>query len=162
VLIYLLRHGIAEDATGTQSDSERALTPEGKKKVREVLRTASRTGVTAALILSSPYRRALETAKLAADELGYKDDILTTQALLPGAAPHQAWEEIRVHRESESLLLAGHEPLFSSLAAYLLGTPEAQIDFKKGALLCIEVPSVGARPRGILKWMLTPKLAAAE
>ena len=162
MLIYLLRHGIAEDATGTQSDSERALTPEGKKKLREVLRTASRAGVTAALILSSPYRRALETAKLAADELGYKYDILTTQALLPGAAAHQSWEEIRVHRDSESLLLAGHEPLFSSLAAYLLGTPEAQIDFKKGALLCIEVPSVGARPRGILKWMLTPKLAAAE
>ena len=70
--------------------------------MREVLRTASRAGVTAALILSSPYRRALETAKLAADELGYKDDILTTQALLPVAAPHQAWEEIRVHRDSES------------------------------------------------------------
>ena len=32
MLIYLLRHGIAEDATGTQSDSERALTPEGRRK----------------------------------------------------------------------------------------------------------------------------------
>ena len=137
MLIYLLRHGIAEDATGTQSDSERALTPEGKKKLREVLRTASRAvSVTAALILSSPYRRALETAKLATDELGYRRRHTSPpRQLLPGAAPHQVWEELRVHRDSESLLLAGHEPLFSSLGAYLLGTPEVQIDFEKRATL---------------------------
>ncbi len=38
--IYILRHGIAEDAAAGQSDSERALTSEGKKKLRNVLGVA--------------------------------------------------------------------------------------------------------------------------
>jgi hypothetical protein len=38
--------------------------------------------------------------------------------------------------------------------------PDLYIDFKKGALLAIEMPAVGPQPRGILKWMLTARLAA--
>jgi len=60
-----------------------------------------------------------------------------------------------------SVMLVGHEPLFAMLAAYLMGVPEAKIDFKKGAIIAIEAPSAGSAPRGILKWMLTPKLAGA-
>ena len=61
--IYLLRHGIAESRA--PSDAERDLTEEGRQKVREVTRMAARAGVSPALVLSSPYRRALETAKIA-------------------------------------------------------------------------------------------------
>jgi phosphohistidine phosphatase len=155
--IYLLRHGIAE--THAASDAERDLTEEGRRKVHEVMRVAARAGVAPSLILSSPYKRALATAKLAAGVLGYKSEILPSQALLPEARCEDAWEEIRTHRREESLLLAGHEPLFSALGAYLLGTPELSIDFKKGALLAIEMAEFGTRPRGVLRWMLTAKLA---
>jgi phosphohistidine phosphatase len=159
--IYLLRHGIAEEGGDGTPDSERALTQEGKKKLREVLKVAAGSDVSPSLILSSPLRRALETARVAADELGYKSDILRTQALLPSAAPNDVWQEIRAHRDESALLLVGHEPLFGQLAAYLLGTPETQIDFKKGALLAVDLRQAGSRPRGVLKWMLTPKLAGA-
>ena len=37
VQIYLLRHGIAEEGGDGTPDSERAITQEGKKKLREVL-----------------------------------------------------------------------------------------------------------------------------
>jgi phosphohistidine phosphatase len=57
-------------------------------------------------------------------------------------------------------MLVGHDPLFGQLAGYLLGTPELQIDFKKGAVLRIDFDSFGPKPRGILRWFLTPKLAA--
>ena len=156
--IYLLRHGIAEDGGG-KPDPDRALTQEGKRKLREVLRVAARAGIAPALIVSSPYRRALETAQIAAEELGYKDEILRTQALIPSATTVAAWDEIRLHLDRASILLAGHEPLFGLLGAYLLGAPEAQIDFKKGALMAIEMPPGRSRPRGVLKWLLTPKLA---
>jgi phosphohistidine phosphatase len=155
--IYLLRHGIAE--AHAASDAERDLTEEGREKVREVMKVAGRAGVAPALILSSPYRRAMATAKVAADVLGYKGEVVRSQALVPAAEVREAWEEIRVHRRVESVLVAGHEPLFSSLGAFLLGVAELQIDFKKGALLAIEMPAFGARPHGILKWMLTAKLA---
>ena len=71
--IYILRHGIAEDAGPGQSDSERALTSEGKKKLRNVLRAAHEAGVTPALILTSPLKRAVQTAELAAEILASLD-----------------------------------------------------------------------------------------
>jgi phosphohistidine phosphatase SixA len=70
------------------------------------------------------------------------------------------WDEIRVHKDEAEILLSGHEPLFSSLTAYLLSCPGLQIDYKKGALACVEIDHFTAEPHGVLKWMLTPKLAA--
>jgi phosphohistidine phosphatase len=158
--IYILRHGIAEDGQAGQADSERALTAEGKKKLRLVLRTASSAGVAPSLILTSPYRRAVQTAQLAAEILGYKGDLLRTRSLEPASQPRLVWEKIRVHKDEREILLAGHEPLFSSLTAYLLGCPNLQIDFKKGAIACVAVDRFAAEPHGTLKWMLTPKLAS--
>jgi phosphohistidine phosphatase len=156
--LYILRHGIAEDGETGQPDSARALTPEGKKRLRPVLRLAQKAGVCPTLILSSPYRRALETAELAAKMLHYKGEVLRSKTLTPASPPASVWDEIRVHKSEAQLLLAGHEPLFSSLTAYLLASPNLQIDFKKGAIARIDFDSFGPQPRGVLKWMLLPKL----
>ena len=160
MLIYILRHGIAEDAGPGQSDADRALTPEGRKKLRNVLRAAHEAGVTPALILTSPLKRAVQTAQLAAEILEYRGELLRTKALEPGGHPRMAWDEIRVHKDEPSILLAGHEPLFSSLTAYLLGCPDLQVEFKKGALACVEMDRFGAEPHAVLKWFITPKLTA--
>jgi phosphohistidine phosphatase len=160
--IYLLRHGIAEAAAPGMADADRALTSEGKKKVRDLTRMAAAVGVKPTLVLSSPYKRAVATARIAAEEFGFKGDIVTTKALLPEASPEAGWDEIRAYRHEESILLVGHEPLFSALAAYLMGAPQLQIDFKKGALLCLEAENFGAQPRGVLKWFVTAKFADAN
>jgi phosphohistidine phosphatase len=157
--IYLLRHAIAETARAGQPDSERALTPEGRRKLREVLKVARAAEVKPSLILTSPYRRAVETAEIAASVLDYKNDLLRTKALVPEGDPSGVWDEIRVHRDEAEVLLAGHEPLFSHLVAYLLDSPALVVDFKKGALARIDMDQFGARPRGILRWFLPPKVA---
>jgi phosphohistidine phosphatase len=157
--IYLLRHGIAEDPAPGQPDAARALTSEGKDKLRRVMKRAAKADVAPTLILSSPYRRALETAEIAAEVLGYRDKIGRTQALVPEASPFNTWEEIRSHKDERSILLSSHEPLMSSLAAFLLNCPPLMVDMKKAALVRIDFDRVGPQPRGILKWMLTPALA---
>ena len=58
-----------------------------------------------------------------------------------------------------ALLLASHNPLCASLAGYLLGTPELMVDYKKGALMRIDIDSFGPQPRGVLRWFLVPTLA---
>jgi len=158
--IYLLRHGIAEEAHAGQPDSERSLTPEGKKKLRHVLRAAQAADLGISLIVSSPYRRAVQTAEIAAEALGYQGEMLRVKALEPGSNPRSVWEEIRTHKDQAEILLASHEPLLSSLTAYLLASPSLQIDFKKGAMVLIEMDRFGAEPHGVLKWILTPKLAS--
>jgi len=158
--IYLLRHGIAEDVRAGEPDSDRSLTPEGKKKLRGVLRVAAEAGVRPSLILTSPYRRALQTAQLAAEIFNYEGDLLRTRSLEPSSRPDGVWEEIRVHKEEPQILLVGHEPLFSVLTAFLLGCSGFQMDFKKGGLACVEIDKFGSAPKGVLKWYLTPKLTA--
>lgn len=158
--VYLLRHGVAEDGGPGTSDADRALTQDGRRKLRQVLKAAADAGVQPALILTSPLKRAVQTAEMARKALGYKNEILRTKALIPSSSVEQVWEEIRVHRDEQSLLLVGHNPLFDHLAAYLLGRQEVQIDVKKGAILRIDLENFPAEPKGILRWYLTPKLAS--
>jgi len=158
--IYLLRHGIAEDARPGQPDAERALTGEGREKLRRVLKRARQAGTAPELILSSPYRRAIETADVAAEVLGYQGKVVRTRALVPEASPFDTWEEIRSRKSEASILLASHEPLMSSMVAFLLNSPSMEVDMKKGALVRVDCDRFGPEPRGVLKWMLTAALSA--
>jgi phosphohistidine phosphatase len=154
--IYLLRHGIAEDAKPGQSDAERALTAEGRDKLRRVLKRARTADLDPSLILCSPYRRAIETAAVAAEVLGYKGETVRTRALVPEASPHDAWEEIRNRKNERAILLSSHEPLMSSMAAFLLDSPALHVEMKKAALVRIDCDRFGPKASGVLKWMLTP------
>ena len=157
--VYLLRHGIAEEGLPGHPDAERALTDEGREKLRRVLKRARSAGAEPSLILSSPYRRALETAEVAAESLGYGGKVVKTRTLEPEASPFNAWEEIRKHSEERAILLASHEPLMSSMAAFLLNSPALSVDMKKAALVRVDCERIGLEPRGVLKWMLTPATA---
>lgn len=157
--LYILRHGIAEDRSRSGRDEDRELTGEGRRKLREVLRVAASAGVKPSLVLSSPLVRAVQTAEIAAEELGYRDTIVHSRALIPDAAPAEAWNEIRTHRVENQLLLASHNPLCSVLPGYLLRSPNLAVDFKKGALMRVDFSEFGTEPNGLLRWFLVPKLA---
>jgi phosphohistidine phosphatase len=151
--IYLLRHGIAEEG---YPDSARALTAEGKEKLRRVLK---QSGVKPSLILTSPYKRAVETAEIAADVLGYTGDLERAESLTPDGSPSTVWEEIRARKNEDAILLASHEPLMSATVAFLLGAPGLHVDMKKAALVRVDLDRFGPQPLGVLKWMLTPGVA---
>ena len=151
--IYLLRHGIAADG---HPDALRALTAEGKDKLRRVLKRAE---AKPSLILSSPYQRALETAEIAAEVLGYEGQVEREQALTPEGSAAAVWDIIRARKDEDAILMASHEPLMSATVAYLLGAPGVQVDMKKAALVRIDVDTFGPRPAGVLKWMLTPAVS---
>src|ERR1035438_8012192 len=106
--IYLLRHGIADDPKPGHPDSDRALTAEGRDKLRRVLKRARTADLSPGLILSSPYRRALETAAIAAEVLAYKGEIVRTRALVPESNPAGVWAEIH-QRPNERAILRSEE-----------------------------------------------------
>lgn len=157
--ILLLRHGIAADARPRQADAERALTGEGKQKLRSLFRRLRKAGVRPALILTSPYLRARQSAELARELLAPQAMIVPAQALAPGSSPQEAWDEIRLYANQPSVLCSSHEPLCSELAAFLLGAAELHVDFKKGAIMRVDVEGSGPRPRSTLKWMVSPKVS---
>ena len=156
--LYILRHGIADDGKPGGSDADRALTLEGKRKLRDLLRVAARAGVAPQVVVTSPFVRAMQTAEIAAEVLGYKEPLVKAPVLIPSTDPKPVWDEIRLHKSANQLMLVGHEPLLSTLAGYLLAAPSLYVDMKKGAMLRIDVDGFGPQPRGVLKWMLVPKL----
>ncbi len=156
--IYLLRHGSAERGRPGSPDSERALTEQGRYEIQRVSAAAKLAKACPSLVLSSPYKRAFEAAQIAADVLGYKGDIVVSDALTPESGARGVWDEICVHRSEECILLVGHEPLFSASTAYLAGCADLQVEFAKAGLVRIDVEAFTAAPRGILKWMIIPEL----
>jgi phosphohistidine phosphatase len=157
--VYLLRHGIAEELRSGLSDADRALTQDGRRKLRQTLRTASDADVQPTLILTSPLKRAMETAEIAQKVLAYKGELVRTESLLPDSSVEGVWRELRTHRDQPGIVLVGHNPLFADLAGYLLGAPDLQVDVKKGSILRIDFDSLSSRPKGILRWFLTAKFA---
>ena len=157
--LYLLRHGIAEEGHAHQPDPLRALVPEGERRLRHVLKRAAAAGVAPAMILSSPYLRARQTAALAQERLTGAPEPVLTDTLIPMGRPDEVWQELRTHRNEPSILLSSHEPLCSQLTAFLLRCPALRLDFKKGMLVRIDFDSLGPVPDGTLRWMLTAALA---
>ena len=157
--IYILRHGIAEAAHAGMKDADRALTPEGAKKLQPVLRRARGVDVEPSIILTSPYRRARETAKIAVEALRGGGRLVDSPALTPESSPEAVWDEIRAHKGEAQVMIVGHEPLLSAVYAHLLGEPSVQIDVKKGSLGRIDVDRFSGSPRGVFRWLIYPKLA---
>jgi phosphohistidine phosphatase len=157
--VYLLRHGIAEKTAPGGSDAERALTQKGRQKLRQVLRLARGAAVNPSLILTSPLVRAVQTAEVAAEIFAYRHEVVRTDALLPTASPQEVWQELRSHKNEPELLLVGHEPLLSQAASHLLGTPGLHLELKKAGLVRLSLDRFGPQPCGVLKWLLTPRVA---
>jgi phosphohistidine phosphatase len=156
--IYILRHGNAAEANGGMRDADRPLTPEGASKLQPVMRRARAMGVEPPVILTSPYRRAKETAQVAVEALRGSPSLVETRALTPDSAPEAVWEEVRLHKKDPQIMIVGHEPLLSAVYAFLLGSGSLQVDVKKGSLGRVDVDRFTGQPRGVLRWLIYPKL----
>jgi phosphohistidine phosphatase len=131
------------------------LTDKGRRDVRRVAEHLRKTKTKVDLVLTSPYVRARQTAEIAAQIL--RVEIAESRHLTPSADPQKLWLELAQYA-GKTVMLAGHEPNMSALVHFLLGA-EFTIDFKKGGVVRIETDDPPAEPKGILKWMLTPRLS---
>jgi phosphohistidine phosphatase len=153
--IYIVRHAIAEDiAPGGGGDAARALTTEGKQKMKEAARGFARMELNVERIFASPLVRARQTADILAAAL--KKNVEEMKELAPAYSPAQVCEKLIALKKAGSVMLVGHEPNCSELASYLLeGSTGVAIEFKKGAICLIELES--PRPAsGMLRWLLPP------
>src|SRR5688572_2926567 len=138
--IYLVRHGIAGDAPAGMSDADRALTPQGKHRLVRIARALRHLGVEPDIILSSPLKRADETAHLLAAGLPGKPEVTIYQRLAPGNAPAEVLSGLRPYRGKKAVVLVGHQPGLGQLASHLLtGSANlATIALKKGGVAAFD------------------------
>ncbi len=136
MLLFLLRH--TDAATIAASDEARTLSEKGEAQARKVARFCEANELLVSLVLTSPVRRAQQTARIVASHLRAK--LVVAPWLACGMRPQSALEELAEYSAQQSLMIVGHEPDFSALAAHLLGLPSgSHIEIRKGSLTLLEV-----------------------
>ncbi len=157
--LYVVRHGIAADAGAGVSDADRALTPEGARRMTRAALGLRRLAVRPDAILASPLRRAEQTAERLRSVLCPESAVEILAALAPGHEPLAILTELAIHRGARQIILVGHQPDMGELASYLLtgSATLAPFDFKKGAVAAIEVATLPPRSTGLLRWFMPPR-----
>ena len=159
--LLVIRHAIAEDredfaATG-RDDSERPLTRIGKRRMRRNARGLARIAPAITKVATSPYVRAMETARIVADEFGVQDDIVTVDALTPDHMSEALLPFLSALPPDANVAIVGHEPHLGRLVTWLMASAsESHVMFKKGGVALLDLgvrPSAGS---AILQWVLTP------
>jgi phosphohistidine phosphatase len=158
--LYLLRHGIAVEpgTPGYENDSDRPLVSKGERRLRAAAAAMARMELSFHLILSSPFRRAKETAEIVAKELKLKKALQFSDALTPHGDVNALIRQVNEWEPApEEVLLVGHEPYLSRLIALLVaGDEDAAIEMKKGGLCKLETDALNAGRCAKLAWLLTP------
>jgi len=158
--LYILRHGIAEERTGSTpgGDSQRRLTDEGKKKMRRIAKGMKALHLEFDLILSSPFLRAKETAEIVAAVFGIEKLLNLSSNLAADGNPKELIDELkRNYSKRKRVLLVGHEPYLSRLISLLIsGDTGIPIILKKGGLCKLSLASLHYGRCATLDWLLTP------
>jgi phosphohistidine phosphatase len=155
--IWILRHAKAEEGGPGTPDEERALTAAARKRMQDAARTIARMKPRFDAILTSPLRRARQTAEPVARALGRRAKLVETEALYPGSDPKEILRGVE-ERKLGRVLLVGHMPHLGYLLGYLLtGRVNVPIEMKKGALARVEFDGETPKPPGTLTLLLTSK-----
>jgi phosphohistidine phosphatase len=159
--LYLIRHGIAQPLGQKNdfTDEKRALTPQGRDRLREAAKGLRKLGINFDLMLTSPLVRAIESAEIIADALGMDKKLITqTNNLVPGAAFDELFGEIKQQKGIETLALVGHQPDLGELISTIVwGEGKLCVPLKKGGVCCINLTETVPALRGSLMWLLTPR-----
>lgn len=155
--IYLIRHGKAEDydAVRHASDADRRLTPEGKDDLARIGKHLRRVDDKIEVVLSSPLRRARETAEILADALGVKVEIFSE--LEPPMSANRLLTKVR-RRIEVRMALVGHEPGLSQTIAAWIRAHTFATPMKKAAIARLDISSEDGDDPAILAWLAPPEL----
>ena len=149
--LFLVQHG---EAKSEAEDPERPLTDNGAAEVERVAAWAASCGVAPARIRHSGKRRAEQTAAILADHLAPPEGSVAVSGLKPkdDVGPLAA----SLEDESASVMLVGHLPHLTRLAALLLtGNAEATVlDFRNAGVVCLRREA----GKWSVAWALTPEL----
>jgi len=167
MIIYFLRHANAgQHLSNPRKDEKRALDKDGIEQCGIVGRALAALDVQVDVIISSPLKRAAQTASLVGNELSYEGRLQLEDGLRPGATYIDFRRMLEKYAKQEAVLVVGHNPNLSEFLGRAISEPgrEAGVDLKKGAVAKVDI----GRNSGVLNWCLTPKLlrslymAAAE
>ena len=148
--LYLLQHG---DALGKEVDPARPLSQNGKDDIAQIAEFL-KDHVTLAEIMHSGKTRARQSAEILANALAPN----VSPRAIEGIGPNDSVEAFaqEILPSENNLLIVGHLPFLSKLAAFLItGSTKAIVDFTPGSMLCLTTVTPN---EWLIQWMLRPAL----
>ncbi len=158
MIIYFVRHASAgEHLSNPKKDEKRPLDADGIEQCGIVGRALAALNVQPDVIVSSPLKRATQTASLIGNELGYEGKLQLEPALRPEASFADFRRMLDKYAKHEAVMVVGHNPSITEFLARMIAKSgcEAQVDFKKGAVARAET----VRHSAVLNWFFTPRMA---
>ncbi len=166
--LYLIRHGIAEERGTYDSDRDRPLTEEGRKKTEQVAKRLHDLGLRFDLLQTSPLVRAQQTSAIFADTF-HNCPVQESAELAPDGDferwLEQAMQWLLQHPQPSkaSLGIIGHEPDLTTWAELLMwGESRGALVLKKAGIIGISLPIPQPEStwqgNGILFLSIPPKL----
>jgi len=149
--IFFLRHANAgEPRLNPAKDEKRPLDKLGIEQSHDVGRMLAALDITVDAVISSPLRRATQTAAVVANEIGHEEKVIVDAALRPGGTYEQFQELLRRHSRKDAILVVGHNP---NMTEFLNA-----VELKKGSIARVEKDG---RKAAVLKWCMPPKVVRA-
>ncbi len=157
--LYIMRHGLAGQFGDYADDSQRPLTDEGQRKTAQVAQRLPSLDVQIDLILTSPYRRASQTAEIL--HRRYPQATVENAAYLqPGGDFQRLLDRLNTLEHPCCPAIVGHEPSLSAAAERLVwGEVRSSLVLKKTGIIRLDVPGTGnLLGQCQLRWLLPAKV----
>jgi phosphohistidine phosphatase len=158
--LFILRHGDAgrKIAAGS-TDAKRALTVAGQKEIADISKSLKDLGIKINLVITSPLKRAQETATIVAKTLKVQSKMQEWNELTPEANRIKLYGKLSSYKQDASILIVGHNPYLSEMISEIISEDKnGHIDLKKGGVARIRITSSNPAFKGELKWLITPRL----
>lgn len=157
--LLVMRHAKSDWGSPSGDDHDRPLAARGVKAARRIGSFLTSAGSVPQLVLSSTAVRARTTAELAVESGGWECPVVTV-ADFYASDPERVLDVVRETADDvERVLIAGHEPTWSTLVAWLIGGGRVRMPTAAVACLDLRNPewtSLDSKSCE-LRWLVTPK-----
>jgi phosphohistidine phosphatase len=143
MIIHIIRHAQAIERAAQIDDEHRYLTCRGRKRFRDVAVALKELAIRPEVIFTSPKIRAVQTADILAEKLGFSGEVLVAAALGEDFTSAALRDLLVAQSPVKELVLVGHEPDFGMLVRDLLQL-SGTCNLSKGCTVTMEVTLSGA------------------
>jgi phosphohistidine phosphatase len=163
--LFILRHASAGSPRANPLlDLKRPIDKDGKTQCLQLAHVLNALNLNFDLVVSSPLKRAQQTAQLVATETGYEQKLVISNALAPAATFAQFQRLLRESSTSENVLVVGHNPNLTQFLGQLLGvganadtTGTPRVRLRKGSLARVNLQ----RNTAVLQSLIDPRVVRA-
>jgi phosphohistidine phosphatase len=153
--IFLIRHGKAEPASPAKKDIDRELTEEGANIIKRSVDFWKHGIISFDFIITSPFKRAIQTAEIIADLINCKNDLIIDKVLSPGSSTRSVIQLAEV-LIGDRIAFVGHQPDLSYHISSLACNSQLNLKFSPASIAKLSFNGNPKPGKGILEFLIPP------